>query len=269
MELFDPSAANEVTDLNTVPADFRFMYKAGEAGKHVLDAENPVVKSSLSIFSQMKNVLKTTHQKLRTAEGTKVDLTPLADYGQNPADIAAAFNAKVEELTGQIKGADPKKIAEGVENLWKPKVETANTRSTKLLGQLENVLVNGEALRSLNGQTSAPELALPFIKQQVKVVEQNGEFQVHVVDENGETRFSGTQPMSIKELVTEMKANAKYARLFDSEAPAGTGIKPGQQRQSAAQLAAAARQNADPSKLSSTEKIRLGLQKGQAVASGK
>lgn len=266
MELFDPSANNEVADINTVPTDFRFLYKQN-GDKHVLDAENPAAKSALSIFSQMKNVLKNTTQKLRTLEGQKVDLSPLAEYGATPADILAKFTEKVEGLNGQIKGADPKKIAEGVQKEWEPKVNAANTRATKLLGQLENVLVNGEALRSLAGQTSAPELALPFIKNQVKVVEQNGEFQVHVVDENGETRFSGTNPMSIKELVAEMKTNAKYARLFDSEAPAGTGTRQQNQQRSAAAAAAAARNaaGADTSNLSPTDKIKAGLAKGQAV----
>jgi hypothetical protein len=173
------------------------------------------------------------------------------------------FNKKVEELTGQIKGADPKKIEEGVLKTMTPKLDAANKRGDALHTQLKNVLVNGDSIRALTGETDQPELVLPFITTQVKVVEQDGNFQVHVVDENGETRFSGTQPMTIKQLVAEMKTNAKYARLFNSEAPAGTGGKGQHQQQRNA--AAAAGVGGGNQTLSSTAKIAQGLKKGQFV----
>jgi hypothetical protein len=48
---------------------------------------------------------------------------------------------------------------------------------------------------------------------------------VHVVDKAGDIRYSGVTgaPMSIKELVAEMKGHDRYAKLFASEAASGAG----------------------------------------------
>jgi hypothetical protein len=87
MQIFDPSANQKVTDINTVPNDFRFMYKQ-DGDSHVLNAEDPTVKSSLSIFSSLKGVLTKTGNDLKAANGRAVDLAPLADFGATPAEIA-------------------------------------------------------------------------------------------------------------------------------------------------------------------------------------
>jgi hypothetical protein len=267
MELFDVAANAKVADIAKVPEDFRFFYKQDGENGFVLDQENPINKSALSIFTGLKTALTRARGDLKKAEGQKVDLTALNEFGTTPDEIAAKFKTVKEGLEGQIKNVNVGKIKEGIEQEWKPKLETSERKNKVLQEQLYNVLVNGETLRALSGHTDSPELAIPFIQKQVKVLEVEGELQVVVVDSNGETRYSGTNPMSIADLVKEMKANTKYGRLFNSEAGAGGGgTKPGTTKMSAAQAAAAAAQGRTEN-LSSLQKISAGLkQAGHKVA---
>ena len=73
------------------------------------------------------------------------------------------------------------------------------------------LLVENNATNAVVDAKGVPELLMPFIKGQVKVIEEDGSFNVYVVDPQGDRRYSGItgQPMNIKELVMEMKANEK------------------------------------------------------------
>ena len=109
----------------------------------------------------------------------------------------------------------------------KKELEKRDQRNQALQNQLYGLLVENSAVAAVAELKGVPELLLPFIKTQVKVAEENGEFKVQVLDGQGEVRYGATgSPMTIKELVQEMKAQEKYGRLFESEAPAGPGGKP-------------------------------------------
>jgi hypothetical protein len=118
-------------------------------------------------------------------------------------------------------------------------------------------LVDNEATAALVREKGSAELLLPIVRQAVKVAEQDGKFGVYVVDGTGDRRYSGVtgEPMSIAELVVEMKADKRFARAFDAEAPAGGGMAPGSGKTSPKI------NNTDRPK-SSVDKIRSGLDKG-------
>lgn len=253
MELYDPTANATVADIATVPADFRFMYKAGENGQHTLDAENPAVKSSMAIFGSLKGALTKARNDLKGVQ--KVDLSALSDYGNDPASIAAKFKEKTEGLESQIKQVNIPKIKEGVEQEWKPKLQAALDRGKGLESQLYNTLVVNEATAALSAAKGEIDLLMPFVREQVRQVEIEGRMFAHVVDGKGETRYNGAgAPMTIRELIAEMKGNEKFGKLFSSDAPSGGGTKPGApaRKQNANNTAAAG-------EMSSTQKIAAGL----------
>jgi hypothetical protein len=245
-----------VDSIDKVPEQFRGIYKQGDDGKFVPDDAH---KGVIEAITGLNRSLKAARAEAKAK--TPVDLSPLADFGKTPEEIKAAVESRINELQEQVaKGGDAKvnleKIKQDLAAAHAKDLERANKRSEALQNQLYGLLVENAATAAVVELKGVPELLLPFIKQQVKVVEEEGQFNVYVVDSSGDRRYSGVtgQPMTIKELVAEMKANEKYGRLFESEAPAGGGMPP--------------RGGSTPPRqpgrvLSANEKIAVGLAKGQ------
>jgi hypothetical protein len=234
---------NTVLDsLDKVPADFQGLYRKDDAdGKFKLDSDHPGVKSAISAITGLNSALTKVRGELVTTKAKAVDLSALADYGATPEEIVTAFTAKLEEASkGKGKGVN---VAEEVEKAVKAAKEALgkthaeelqkhSTRNEALKNQLYGLMVTNTATSALiAADVLDPTLLMPFIREQVKVEEEDGKFKVTVVNEAGDTRYSGStgEPMSIKELVTEMKATERYMPLFKSDAPTGGGASSQQQ----------------------------------------
>lgn len=245
-----------VDSIDKVPEQFRGIYKQGDDGKFVPDE---AYKGIVEAVTGLNRSLKAARAEAKAK--TSVDLTPLADFGATPEEIKANITAKLTELQNELaKGGEAKlnldKVRQELADAHAKELKKAGARAEALQNQLYGLLVENAATAAVAELKGVPELLLPFIKNQVKVVEQDGEFKVFVVDAQGDQRYSGVtgQPMTIKELVAEMKANEKFGRLFESEAPAGGGMPP--------------RGGSTPPRqpgrvLSANEKIAAGLAKGQ------
>ena len=242
--------APELDAVDAVPEEFRPLYEQDPTSKKFKLGEKygGVAKAVLGLNKALGAERKTK----------KVDLTPLAEFGKDPVEIKTAIQTKLDELTTQLaeKGnVNVKKLKEEFAQQHAQELQQEKTRSTALQGQLYKLLVELEATSKIVDAKGIPELVLPFLKNSVKVVEEDGEATVHVVDTDGSRRFSPVTglPMSLKELVAELKANPKYGRLFESEAASGGGMPPkGGNR-------APVRATGD---LSANQKIAAGLAKG-------
>ncbi len=208
--------------LDTVPAEFRPLYAAGADGKFIVgEGFKPLVGAVVGLNTSLRAAREDAKKR------SPVDLTPLAEFGSDPAAIKTAFDARVAELTA--KGGDATKAVEKVRTEMAAANATAlaasNAKTTAYQNQLYSYLVENTAMTAVTELKGAADLLMPFIKNQVKVAEEDGKFVVHVVDAAGERRYSGVtgQPLSIKELVTGMKADPKYGRLFESEQQPGGG----------------------------------------------
>lgn len=264
---FDFAENTTVDSIDKVPADFQGLYVESD-GKFNLDSENPGVKSAVAAVTRLNVALKASRAEAKAAKGTKVDLSPLADYGDTPEAIAEGVQAKMNELNEAMKkkpDADAlqrqvEKIKQDLAGTHAKDISAKDARIEALTGQLHGLLVTNEAKSSLvEAGVIDADLALPFLQKQVKVDEADGKFTVNVLDEAGDVRYSGVTgaPMTIKELVTEMKGQEKFGPLFKSEAPDGGGKKPGSGPSRVPT-------GGDTSQLSGIDKIALGLSKNQA-----
>lgn len=218
----------EVESLDKVPESFRHLYSGtpNTEGKYGVDPTHKGVAESINGFNK-------TNKQLRHEIKTKVvDLSPLAEFGSDPASIKAGLQAKLDELKEQYatgKTADVAKQIDSVKTALaeahKKEIDKRDQRNTGLQTQLYGLLVENAAVSAIAELKGVPELLMPFISSQVKVVEEDGKLHPRVLDAAGEVRFGATgSPMTIKELVMEMKANAKYGRLFESESNSGGGM---------------------------------------------
>lgn len=216
-----------VESVDKVPEQFRPLYVTAADGKFTVDAKyKPVVEAVTGLNTSLKAAREDAKKR------TPVDLTPLAEFGSDPAAIKAAFDTRVAELTA--KGGDAAKAVEKVRaemtEANRRALDAANAKTQAYQSQLYTMLVENTALSAISEAKGLPDLLMPFIKNQVKVAEEDGKFVVHVVDAAGERRYSGVtgQPLTIKELVTGMRADAKFGRLFESDQQSGGGgMKPG------------------------------------------
>jgi len=250
----------EVDSIEKVPQDFRGLYKPAEGGKFKLGSDDPGVASAVSAVTRLNESLKAARAEAKGYKAKAVDLSSLSEFGDSPETIAQAVKSRIDELTQQVAGGKDAKVniekikqelAQGHAN----DIKTRETRIEGLKGQLDKLMVENTAKSAIAELKGDMELLMPFVTRNVKTVEENGEYKVYVVDGSGDIRYSGVsgQPMSIVELVREMKGNDKYAKLFESEAPSGGGFRPGGAQRPMPQT--------NTGNLSATEKISQGLGK--------
>lgn len=263
---FEFSKNAELETLDTVPEQFRSVYKQ-EGEKFVI---NPDMQGVVEAVEGLNKSLKASRAEAKQAKSKTVDLSPLKDFGETPEDIKAAIDSKMEELQTQLADADGKdaklnleKVKTDLQNQHQRELQAHQQRVEALQTQLYDQLVSNEATKAISEEKGVPELLMPFIKDKVKVQEEDGKFAVFVVDEQGDQRFSGVtgQPMSIKELVGEMKQDQRFGRLFESETPSGGGANP--------RGASRSNQQSKAEPMSATQKIAAGLTKGQARPAGR
>lgn len=218
----------EVEAIDKVPGEFRHLYESADGKFKIAESHVPVANA---VNGLNKSLRAAREENKRTKP---VDLSPLSDFGQTPAEIKANIESKLRDLQDTIAKTPDQKLA--LDNLRADMLKAFDGEKKPLTekvgayrNQLYTLLVDNQATAAVAELRGVPKLLLPFVKQHVEVVEENGEFNVVVVDSRKERRYSGVNgsPMTIKDLVAEMKTQPEYSRLFDSEAPQGGGKAPG------------------------------------------
>lgn len=221
-----------VASLDKVPADFRGLYKQ-EGEQFKLDSDHPGVKSAVSVITGLNRALVASRAEAKGYKDKAVDLSPLADYGSDPATILEGFTTKLKDA-GKGKGEDVTtavaKAKDAMAQEHARQLKARDERETKLTGQLHKVLV-GQAATAALAEADAVDvdLAMPHVVANVRAVQlDSGEVGVVVIDQTGQPRYSGVtgQHMNIKELVAEMRGQDKFAPLFKSKTPSGGGGQP-------------------------------------------
>lgn len=270
---FDFTKNAVVENVDAVPEKYRGLYvqaTEGEyTGKFVVSAgAKALVEAYIGTNTALASARadkKTSSDESATRRLSLKAFEDLAtDMGLEPGDdgVAAAFKLHIEELTGKVKGGAELKInLDKINKDWEKRMAEANAAKDKEIEAkdtaLNSHLVGDVATRALAEAKGSVDLLLPHVKTHCKVVQDDGKYVVRVVDTQGDFRSNGSGGfMGVTELVAEMKGQESFARAFDSEAPSGSGARPG----SAAVIAP--KSGAD---LSSMQKISQGLKKGQHV----
>jgi hypothetical protein len=259
--MFEFSQNTEMESLDSVPENFRVFYKQSDSGEgYRLNSDDPATSAAVSTITGLAKSLKAARADADSYRKQRTDLSALSEYGDSPEAIAESFRGKLGDLEKQISEGsqakvDIERIREDLSKSHSKELEKRDTLVQSLKDQLYSNLVLSEATTAIAAQKGVAELLMPFVRERVRAVEEDGNLRVYVVDNEGNRRYSGTtgEAMSIQELVSEMKGNAQFGRLFESEAPSGTGTNPAPQRRSVTPAA----------EMTSVDKIAAGLRKGQ------
>jgi hypothetical protein len=213
-----------------VPAAVLDFYEEKD-GVWVLDADLPPPPDNTSI----RKDLQTERQRRQDLEKKIERWEKLGKTDEEIQELIA--KAEERELTdAEKKGEWDKLKTQMVE-----KHTTEINRLTKKIGDLEGTVSNKDkVIHTLTVDTAAAaaiaehkgrqKLLMPFVKDRIKVVEgEDGTISLQVLDEDKKTpKVNGKgEPMSVIELVAEMRTNEDYGSLFESSGSSGGGTPPG------------------------------------------
>jgi hypothetical protein len=222
---------HEVDTVDTIPENLRPLYAQTGDKWSIPEGMRGVADAITGLF-QANGKIREENKSL--AKKGQVDLSGLEEFGEDLPTIKEKLKARLEELeTAAAAGKDNKLNIDKVRAEMKAANEAAIANERKvqdaLRGTVHKYLVGAGASEALAAEDGLVELAMPFVERQIKVVEVDGEFKAVVVDKDGDPRISGAtgQPMTIKELVREMKGMDMYKPLFKSDVKGGGGAQPG------------------------------------------
>jgi len=215
--------------LNGLSADVKKEYKKRDDGTFILDV-TPIGDFALEDVKGLKSALSS--ERTAKEEATK----KVKAFEGLDADKARSALQKVEDMANW---KPEEKVKEQIEAIKKQLVEkhqgelgARETSIKTMTSQLEKVMVEASAIKALAEHKGSTTLLLPHVKSATRMRQTDkGEYIVEVVDANGQVRISpaagSTAPMTIAELVAEMKNNNTYSPAFEGTGASGSGANGG------------------------------------------
>lgn len=212
----------QVEDIESIPEGIRDHYtRDGESGPYTLSVEGSD-GWALENVGALKRSLSQAKEERREAKER------LDRIGDVPADVQERLSRLAE-----LEKLDPEKLADEKVKAHERALVAKHQELmghkdeeiTFLASQVSKHLVYDEAMRALLEEKGSPELLLPLIEARTRVRRENGRFIAEVLDEAGNPRIGDAQgnPLSIAQLVSEMKADPRFGRAFDGTDAAGSG----------------------------------------------
>jgi len=238
--MFDFAKFKVVEVLDGVPKEFHVFYKEDSVnGGFKLDSENPVVNASVSAITGQQRALAAARKEASDNKGSRVDLTPLSDYGSTVEEIVETFSAKTEELQKQVasKSKDGESqlnsIKEEMAKQHAKQLEAKDTENKALLAQFHSEKIGGELTMAFTKLGMIPEA----IESSVKTLGGSGQLRMEkladgrivprVLDANGEVAFNGAgEHKTVAEFAEDLKSSGKHDYLFKSDKRPGGGANP-------------------------------------------
>lgn len=208
-----------VEKLEEVPELSRALYVQKD-GKFHLDLEGYEDPAGLkSALSKERETAKKATQLAKVYE----------DLGLSAEEIKALVDGKKKADEDKAKaGGEWDKLKTQLNESHGKVVGEKEARIKALEGLIESTLVDGEATKAIAEAKGNATLLRPHIKQFVRVVEEGGKYQIKVVDGKGDPRLNGKgDPMTVAELVGEMRSSDVYGVAFEGTGRGGGGMQPG------------------------------------------
>jgi hypothetical protein len=192
---------------------------APKDGKFVLDVEGAEDTSGL------KSALEAERKARRDFE------RKLAAYRDlDPEDYARLKREAEDRVMSQAQTKGQwEALKTQIEARHKAEIQGLEGRLSAMRAALEENLVDAASASAISQARGAVALLLPHVKSAVRVSEENGRYQVRVVDADGEPRLApgADRPMTIADLVAEMRCSESFGRAFDGLGASGSGAPSG------------------------------------------
>ena len=172
------------------------------------------------------NGLKSALEKERKARSEyEKTVRQYQGLGKSPEEIAELVKAQEESEKNKLeqKGEWEKLKAQLLES-HKKELSARDEAVQKMKGTLESYLVDAAATEAIAAAKGIPQLLLPHVKSAVKVIEEDGKYQVRVVGPDGSPRMNAKgEFLGIKDFVSEMRESEVFSRAFEGTGTTGSG----------------------------------------------
>lgn len=172
------------------------------------------------------NGLKSALEKERKARSEyEKTVRQYQGLGKSPDEIAELVKAQEESEKNKLeqKGEWEKLKAQLLES-HKKELAARDEAIQKMKGTLESYLVDAAATEAIAAAKGIPQLLLPHVKSAVKVIEEDGKYQVRVVGPDGSPRMNAKgEFLGIKDFVSEMRESEVFSRAFEGTGTTGSG----------------------------------------------
>lgn len=231
-----------VESIDAVPPEFQSLYEdKGDEGIHLNEALAKKVSDTGNLHKSLQAERKTRANLERELKGFKSigespdAITQMIEGYRSIADTPEALQELLAQKDKLLEGKDTEKVVQQVRDAaareltkaqeqFKTQLAEKDGRITLVSAAMEREMIDSAATAEIVKQKGIPELLLPVVRRQIKVVEEDGRFVRRIVDDEGDTKVNGKgEPMTIADLVTEMRNNDLYARAFDGEGRGGSG----------------------------------------------
>lgn len=209
-----------VDSIEDVPENLRELYVETPTGKYRLDAEDDdSAELKRAIEKERKNseTLKLALEKFRKEHG---DIDP-EEFRALKAD------AEKREQERAAKAGEWDKVKAQIEEKYGKEIAQRDQALQETEAAYRRTLLEGAALSAIAAEKGIPAMLMPKVLKHLRDKKSDGKFDVVVVDEQGNERISPRSgsdgPMTVAELVTELKADAVWARAFDGSSSSGGG----------------------------------------------
>jgi hypothetical protein len=204
-----------VDNLDAVPEATRSLYVA-YGDKFKLDV------SGIEDTSGLKSALD---KERKTARELEKQSNIWKSLGKTPEEIQALVEAQAQAETDKLaKNGEWDKLRAQMNDKHAQELAEVNGKVTAKDQALSKYLVDAAATSAIAAAKGVPELLLPHVRSSVKVIEENGEYLVRVVDAAGNPRVNAKgEFLSINDLVGEMRGSTVFGRAFESSGASGGG----------------------------------------------
>lgn len=220
-----------VKSIDEVDEAMRPLYIERDGAFH-LDAEGFDEHPTVSKYKQQQEAARRAERALKT------QVEKWEKLGKTDEEISALIAAEEQnKQTALERAGEWDKLKEQMNNKhkeeikrWEGLTEAEKQNNIKLRGRLERYLVDAKATAAIAAAEGEPELLLPIVKRFMKVTEDpdTGEFSTSIVDDKGGARVNGKgDPLTVDELLAEMKSSEKLGRAFKASGSSGGGSAPG------------------------------------------
>lgn len=238
-----------VDTLDGVPQNFHGLYVPAENGAGF--------KFHPEFQGHIHGLTSALDKERKASKDATKQISAWTALGESPEAVQQRILELQEATTKAGEGkTNWEKLKADLESGHKRNLSDKDKELAAMSATLESYLVDNEATAAIAEQKGSVALLLPHVKSHVRVLKENGQYTVRVVDKEGDPRGDGKGGfMTIKDLIAEMKTSDVYGRAFEATGntgggkPAvGTGGKP-----------VAGKTN--PADMSPLDKIKQGLAK--------
>ncbi|MCC0013678.1 MAG: hypothetical protein H6877_10210 [Rhodobiaceae bacterium] len=171
--------------------------------------------------------LKTALQKERADRAAyEKQVKAWQGLGKTPDEIKDLLAAQEQaELNKAEKAGEWDKLKAQMNEKHEAALRGKDETISAMRARLNAELVDAKAVAAIAAAKGVPELLLPHVQRHVKV---DDEFNVQVVDAKGDPRVGAKgEPLTIADLVAEMRQSEVFGRAFEGSGQSGSGKLPG------------------------------------------